>query len=220
MKVRIGVVDTGIAFGHPHIGGDVHGVSLVGDDASDVADRVGHGTAVAAAILEMAPEAELWAVRVFEKGLATTARLLAAGIDAAVSNNCHLVNLSVGTSNVAHQPLFEHAVAEAIARGSLVVSAAGADGTSWLPGGLAGVVGVVADPQCPRERLRVTERGGHLLVVASPQPRPIDGVPAERNLSGVSFAVANATGLLGRALGHGVPLATASDVYRYLGAVG
>jgi hypothetical protein len=29
-------------------------------------------------------------------------------------------------------------------------------------------------------------------------PRPIPGVPVERNLSGLSFAVANATGFLAR----------------------
>jgi hypothetical protein len=36
----------------------------------------------------------------------------------------------------------------------------------------------------------------HLAMRASGYPRPIPGVPAERNLKGLSFAVANATGLL------------------------
>jgi hypothetical protein len=35
---------------------------------------------------------------------------------------------------------------------------------------------------------------------ASGYPRPIPGVPPERNLKGVSFAVANATGLIARHL--------------------
>jgi hypothetical protein len=34
------------------------------------------------------------------------------------------------------------------------------------------------------------------IVRASGYPRPIPGVPPERNLKGISFAVANATGLL------------------------
>jgi hypothetical protein len=37
-------------------------------------------------------------------------------------------------------------------------------------------------------------------VRASGFPRPIPGVPPERNLKGLSFAVANATGLLAVAL--------------------
>jgi len=59
----------------------------------------------------------------------------------------------------------------------------------------------VADPAQPRDRatLRHTEEGDR-VVVASPFPRPIPGVPLERNVHGISFAVANATGLLARAL--------------------
>ena len=37
---------------------------------------------------------------------------------------------------------------------------------------------------------------GEVRVKASGFPRPIPGVPPERNLKGLSFAVANATGLL------------------------
>jgi hypothetical protein len=214
--IRIAVVDTGVAFSHPHIARGVAGVSLVGPDPADVADRVGHGTAVAAAIAEKAPAAELFAVRVFEQGLATTARLLSGGIETAVAHGCQVINLSVGTSNSAHLPLFEQAVERAAELGVLIVAAAGAEGTLWLPGGLHGVVGVIADPECPRDTVRPVMVGGRLLVAASPQPRPIEGVPAERNLSGVSFAVANTSGLLGRALCDGADLRSVEDVLAWL----
>ena len=48
--------------------------------------------------------------------------------------------------------------------------------------------------------------GGDVMPVfrASPFPRPIPGVPRERNLAGVSFAVANVTGFLARAM-EGAP---------------
>ena len=61
-----------------------------------------------------------------------------------------------------------------------------------LPGTLAGAIPVEADDSCPRDRFRF--RDGVFL--ASPYPRPIPGVPRERNLHGVSFAVANMTGLI------------------------
>ena len=48
-----------------------------------------------------------------------------------------------------------------------------------------------ADATCQRDAFRYT--GG--VFYASPYPRPIPGVPVERNLSGVSFAVANVSGL-------------------------
>ena len=41
---------------------------------------------------------------------------------------------------------------------------------------------------------------GASAVLASGYPRPIAGVPPERNLNGISFAVANATGVLAAAL--------------------
>jgi hypothetical protein len=42
-----------------------------------------------------------------------------------------------------------------------------------------------------------------LLVRASGFPRPVPGLPPERNLKGLSFAVANATGLLALSLEPG-----------------
>ena len=35
-------------------------------------------------------------------------------------------------------------------------------------------------------------------MAAAPYPRPIPGVPVEGNLNGISFAVANVTGMLAR----------------------
>ena len=47
---------------------------------------------------------------------------------------------------------------------------------------------------------------GSVFWRASPYPRPIDGVPPERNLKGLSFAVANVTGLLAAEVRPGHPL--------------
>jgi hypothetical protein len=80
---------------------------------------------------------------------------------------------------------------EAVAGNAIVISAA-----DMLPGSLPGVVAVSADESCPRDVYR--HRGG--VYFASPYPRPIPGVPVSRNLQGISFAVANMTGLAARAL--------------------
>jgi hypothetical protein len=83
---------------------------------------------------------------------------------------------------------------------ALIVSAYELDGTKWLPGSLAGVVGVGLDVGCARNELRIGEIDGVPVFLASGFPRPIPGVPTERNLQGISFAVANATGFLARLL--------------------
>lgn len=209
--LRVAVIDSGVAPGHPHVGALACGISLVGDDRADTVDRLGHGTAVAAAIREKLPEATLVPVRVLDRTLATSARMLADAIVWAVEDGARLVNLSLGTRNAVHVPIFEAALSAALVRGALVVSAYDDGEVQWYPGSLAGVLGVVVDPSCPRFSLAVSASADG-PVGASPWPRPIPGVAAERNLSGVSFAVANATGLIGRLLGARPELRTADEI--------
>jgi hypothetical protein len=201
--IRIAVVDTGIHADHPHIGNVGGGAAFdeAGEQQLDVLDRLGHGTAVAAAIHEKAPAASLLAVKVFDRSLATTGRALAAAIRWAVAREVDLINLSLGTANVEHQPLMENVVAEATAAGTLVVAAGPGERHHWLPGALPGVIAVEVDWSCPRDACAVvTYDEGTLRLRASGFPRPIPGVPPERNLKGQSFAVANATGLIALAI--------------------
>src|SRR6185503_10883407 len=80
--VTVAVIDSGIHATHPHVGGVAGGVCLVpGADAGDHVDRIGHGTAVAAAIREKGPGADLLAVRVFDRQLSTTSDILARAIE-------------------------------------------------------------------------------------------------------------------------------------------
>lgn len=197
--VRIIVVDSGVHAAHPHVGGVTGGVevSAAGVLGDDYVDRLGHGTAVTAAIREKAPAAELWVARVFDRRLDTTADALVAAIEWAVGRRADLVNLSLGTANPLHADRLEAVVAAAAVAGVRVVGAGPQDGVRWLPGSLPGAIEVTLDWTLPRDACVVTPREGQPPAVrASGYPRPIPGVTPERNLKGVSFAVANATGLL------------------------
>jgi subtilisin family serine protease len=200
--VVVAVLDSGIHAAHPHVGGVQGGMSFVSDDVNDYADRLGHGTAVAAAIREKSPGVDLLAVRIFERQLATDVNVLVRAITWAADAGAHLINLSLGTANPAHGERLAGAIQHAASRGSLVVSARESNGVDWLPGSLTGVVGVVADWACERDEIAVVSQSGNDLPIfrASPYPRSIPGVPRERNLSGTSFAVANVTGFLARML--------------------
>jgi hypothetical protein len=183
------------------VGGVQGGISLVGDVEWDTLDRIGHGTAVAAAIREKSPDVALLAVRVFERQLATSVDVLSRAIAWSADNGAALINLSLGTANAAHAARLAEAVDYASARGSLVVSAGESNEVVWYPGSLLPVASVSADWDCDRESLTIEPRPDGLpRFIASPFPRPIPGVPRERNLTGVSFAVANVTGFLARAL--------------------
>ncbi len=203
--IRIAIVDSGVHASHPHLGHVAGGVGIdpYGVLHEDYIDRLGHGTAVTAAIREKAPDADLFAVKVFDRSLATSVTSLVAAIDWAVGSGMHLVNLSLGTPRTAHEAPLQHAVARASAQGVLVVSARRDDrnpDARWFPGSLAGVVAVDVDWTIPRDRYRIVERDRRLTVCASGFPRDIPGVPPERNVHGVSFAVANVTGFAARAM--------------------
>lgn len=197
--VRIAVIDSGVQPAHPHIdaGRLLPGFAIRGDDLYSELysyDALGHGTAVTAAIQNLSPYSKVLPVRVFHDSLRTTARALVRAIDAAVGAEVDIINLSLGTVNATHQQVFTDAVQRAKAAGVLIVAAREVDGTPCYPGSLDGVIGVSPDWDLPRDRWEAREGGFY----ASGHPRSIPGVPQRRNLHGVSFAVANMTGLIAR----------------------
>jgi subtilisin family serine protease len=211
--VRVAVVDSGIHAQHPHVCGVEDGVAVREDGSlgADYADWLGHGTAVAAAIREKARDAALIAIKVFWRELATSASSLEAGIDQASSRGAAVVNLSLGTQNELHRASLERAVAQARDRGALIVAALEDGGVRWLPGDIDGVIPVLLDWSCPREAYRLAVSGGRQAIVTSGYPRDIPNVSRERNLQGISFAVANASGFVARAR-EAVPNGTAPEI--------
>ena len=201
-RVRVAVIDSGVHASHPHVGGVAGGVAFDGEGRAhdDFVDRLGHGTAVTAVIREKAPTAEIYAVKVFDRSLRTEIAALRAALDWAVLR-VDLVNLSLGTTEEAHEPMLRACVERATAASVLIVSAYQGEGLSFLPGRLPGVLPVELDLDCPRHAVREgAGPEGTVVWRASPFPRPIPGVPRERNLQGLSFAVANVTGLLAAAM--------------------
>lgn len=197
--VRIAIIDSGVHSGHPHVGSVERAVAF--DDAGlmheDAVDRLGHGTVVAAAIHEKAPEASLLIIKVFDRQLAATGTALVAGMEWAIDAGAHVINLSLGSTNESHRDRFAVAVERARAAGCSIVAAAPTPEHYWLPGGLSGVIGVELDWTCPRDECTVIgDIGSTARVRASGYPRPIPGVSPEQNLKGLSIAVANVTGLL------------------------
>ena len=201
--VRIAVIDSGVHADHPHVNGVAGGVAITPDgrEENDFVDRLGHGTAVTAAIREKAPDAAIFAVKIFHDSLAARIQPLLRAIDWSVENGMHLINLSLGTCNQEHEPALLDALERARAKSILLIAAFEDSGVRWLPGALAGALPVMLDWDCPRDQYRTsTLADGRTLYHASGYPRPLPNLPPERNLKGISFAVANVTGLLAREL--------------------
>jgi subtilisin family serine protease len=202
--VRVAVIDSGVHATHPHVNGVAGGVAIGRDgrEEADYTDRIGHGTAVTAVIREKAPAAEIFAVKIFHDSLRTRIEPLVGAIDWSVRNRMDLINLSLGTSNPAHEAVLRAAVERVVGAGIRLIAAGEDGGVQWLPGALPGVIPVELDWECPRDEYRkVDAAAGRVVYRASGFPRAIPGVPAERNLKGISFAVANVTGVIAREMG-------------------
>lgn len=127
--VKIAVIDSGIG---PHDDIKVEkSVSFLESDATNI-DRNGHGTHIAGIIGALdndigvkgiAPDAELYALKVFgADGKGTTSDVILA-IDWAIEHKMDIINLSL-TSKVG-SPAYEQIVNRAYEKGSLLVAAAG-----------------------------------------------------------------------------------------------
>jgi hypothetical protein len=214
----VAVIDSGVHATHPHIHAIAGGISVQADgtiEENTFADRLGHGTAVMAAIQERAPQAEYFAVKVFDGALRSTAKALFAALEWSIERRVDIVNLSLGTTNAAHVARFERLVEQALAASVAIFAARDAEGRACFPGCLGGVFGVSLDDRCERTSYRAVETAESLALMASGYPRPIPGIPNERNLQGISFAVANMSGFAARAL-EGLPDHSPAALWRAL----
>lgn len=130
--VKVAVVDSGIDGGHPRVGGISGAVALEYDaEAPDGVrieegpheDLFGHGTACAGVIRAIAPECELYSVRVLGRRLTGKGAVFAAGLRWAIDAGMDVVNLSLSTSRPDLFGPFHALADEAYFRRVLLVSA-------------------------------------------------------------------------------------------------
>ncbi len=196
-RLRIAMLDSGVFADHPHIQRPLVGGTTItaSGEQEGFQDRLGHGTAVGALLQQMAPNADILAVKIFDTRLATSLPIVLRAIDWCLAQHIDIINLSLGTANQDHLPRFTEALERTQRAGIVVVSAYQVNDALMLPGSLSPVIGVVGDPTCARESIRLlSDPTPH--IAACPYPLDIPGVPRERNIHGVSFAVAHVTARL------------------------
>lgn len=203
MAARIALIDSGVNRRHPHLceSGEVVAGPTVGDGGAldftaPHTDVIGHGTAAAAAILDLAPGSTVYSIRVFTDRPACPFERVIAALAHALAWGPRLVNLSLGTTDERWREALVELQREAEAKGVLIVSPATHERLPSYPGSLAGYTGVLMDASLPRERPEQRRSGEKLVWYASPYPRDLPGLPRAANLSGVSMAAANLTGFL------------------------
>src|SRR5215469_10408863 len=91
--MKVAIIDSGVHADHPHVGGVDGGVAIAGDD---LIDRLGHGTAIAGAIREKAPAAQLYVVKVFDRRLSTSLETIFRALEWCLENKMDVINMSIG----------------------------------------------------------------------------------------------------------------------------
>jgi subtilisin family serine protease len=147
--VRVCVVDSGIEGDHPDVGPVQGSYAVTGPAGGELGvvpvaagDACGHGTACAGVIRALAPECELYSVRVLGERYSSTGDMFIAGLRWAVAQKFDVVNLSLSTTRQKFAEAL-HAVAdEAYFAGTILVAAAHNTPVESFPWRFASVVSV------------------------------------------------------------------------------
>jgi subtilisin len=150
--VRVAVIDSGIDSDHPAIGKPVSGYIAIdlneaGDLVSNTSvhgDPYGHGTACAGIIRSLAPECELYSVKVLGEGLLGRGVVFAAGLRWAIEHGMHICNLSLGTTKKDLFGVFHELADLAYFRNTVLVTAASNRPVPSFPSLYAAVLSVAA----------------------------------------------------------------------------
>ncbi len=154
--VKVAIIDSGVDGSHERVGGVTGGVALTYDPDSPDGVRVeegphedfyGHGTACAGIIRGLAPECEIYSVRVLGRKLTGKGLVFAQGLKWAIQNGMDVVNLSLSSSRREYFGLFHEIADEAYFRRTLLVSAVNNSPAESYPSLYSSVCSVAARPE-------------------------------------------------------------------------
>jgi subtilisin len=128
--IRVAIIDSGVEGSHPQVRGrlvESVAVEIRDEEAvvvpAEAVDLFGHGTACAAIVLKMAPEAEIVSVRVLGADLRGKGVAFLAGLEWAVERGARVMNLSLSSKSERLFPYFHEVVDEAYFKHVALVSA-------------------------------------------------------------------------------------------------
>lgn len=129
--VRVAVVDSGIDTEHPDLKGKVKESAEAYVEGGKVhfrpstsGDAAGHGTACAGIITAIAPDVDLYSVKVLGANASGSGEMFLAGLDYAIRQKYQVINLSLGTTKPQYHGPLHDLLDRAYHAGCIVVAAA------------------------------------------------------------------------------------------------
>lgn len=151
--VSVAVVDSGVEAEHPLVGGVDAYASFTPDprdpdatlfDSAPHGDLVGHGTACAATIRQLAPDCRIISVRVLSENLKGRGTVFAAGLRWAIASGAQVINCSLSSNKADYKSLFQDVADEAHFAGAMLVCAVNNVPSDSFPATFASVISVAA----------------------------------------------------------------------------
>ena len=199
--IRIGVVDSGWTRGsqdervHRGIGfaSRTKRYDIAVDSDDD--DLVGHGTICTRVILALAPNVQVIPLRVFDRSLETSTRILCAALEWAVSARFDLLNLSLSTTtDGARDPLYR--LCERLdQQGTIIVAAARNKYHDGYPATFDNVLGVSTESAARQGQLAFEPTGSTDYAISRATPNPAASGRGNASISDSSLAAAYVAGL-------------------------
>ena len=129
--VSVAIIDSGIDVSHPDLQSRiVESVEARVDnkkvvfDPSDAGDSAGHGTACAGIVASIAPDAEMYSIKVLGAGGLGDGQAFLAGLEYAIKKRYRVINLSLGTTKPQFFAPLHDLLDRAYQAGCIVVAAA------------------------------------------------------------------------------------------------
>jgi subtilisin family serine protease len=129
--VRVCVLDSGVDRDHPDVGKVDQAVAIsIGDDAEmrveedSEGDLCGHGTACAGIIRSLAPECQLYSVRVLGAGFTGSGATLLAGLRWSIEQGFDVINMSLSTTKQKFASLLHELADDAYFKRTMLVASA------------------------------------------------------------------------------------------------
>ena len=148
--VKVAVIDSGVDASHPAVGEVAGYVAISESDGRIVEetepheDLFGHGTACAGVIKSLAPDCEIYSVRVLGAGLSGRGMIFAAGLRWAIRNDMNVCNMSLGTTKKDFFAPLHELVDRAYFRNIALVTAANNMPVPSFPSVYSSVIAVAA----------------------------------------------------------------------------
>jgi len=202
--VRVAVVDSGIDTEHPDLRGKVReSVEAVLEEGKIVfkpstsGDQAGHGTACAGIITSVAPDVELYSVKVLGPNASGSGEMFLVGLDYAIKQKFQVINLSLGTTKREYFGPIHDLLDRAYHSGCIIVAAANNLPYPSYPSIFSSsVVSVVK--RAGGDPFNFGYRYGHVIEMVAPGVEVKTTWPGGgyRNLTGNSFACPYMVGIV------------------------